>query len=348
MPSRVIRMVLAAAMLAPAVLAAQNTDTRPATAATPVVVVGEGPTRWDARTAAVRLALQQVVQQLVIADRTIQGDSITRDQVISTLNGFVERFEVLEESELDGSYRLKTRVWVSAKNIGQYLAPHALSGGVAVRSDELLAQASAARLQLKSRGEMLARMFDGFPDQAIEFTVDPIKAHSDPMGAVLGDETVQLTIRAKITDAFVLQLQSSLSALDKMDVCRGGVCPLATFYGKGTRKMSLGLWDILKIDPFQPAGMRERSLGKNQDFPSGNLPWSSFKGANEGLRVVIYTEQRTRLAELVFTGSKPCGNFLWGSDENGLCLFVGELKSSVEVPLAFLEGAKSLRVRIAQ
>src|ERR1017187_6391827 len=87
----------------------------------PVVVTGEGSSYWDAREDCVRQALQQSLPQLVIADRRIEDDRVVRDSVLSTMNGFVESFWVLEQSETNGLFRLKAEVQISASDIENFV-----------------------------------------------------------------------------------------------------------------------------------------------------------------------------------------------------------------------------------
>src|SRR5690625_7279488 len=45
---------------------------------------------------AVRAALQQSMEQLVVVDRTTADGALVRDRVLSTVNGFVRSFKLLE------------------------------------------------------------------------------------------------------------------------------------------------------------------------------------------------------------------------------------------------------------
>jgi hypothetical protein len=57
-----------------------------------VFVTGSGPSIDDAKTDAIRQALQLTMRQLVIVDRVISGDTVVRDRVMSTMNGYIEQF----------------------------------------------------------------------------------------------------------------------------------------------------------------------------------------------------------------------------------------------------------------
>jgi hypothetical protein len=47
---------------------------------------------YEARQYAVRQALQQTVEQLVISQQVVRNDKLVMDRIISTMNGFVSLF----------------------------------------------------------------------------------------------------------------------------------------------------------------------------------------------------------------------------------------------------------------
>src|SRR5690606_4701239 len=80
-------------------------------------VVGEGATLQEARSNAIRQAMQASISQLVVADRTVSDDQILEDRVISTMKGFVDRVEELDVSKEGSLIRVRSRITVSTTRL---------------------------------------------------------------------------------------------------------------------------------------------------------------------------------------------------------------------------------------
>ncbi|MGH9550251.1 MAG: hypothetical protein ACRD3W_12795, partial [Terriglobales bacterium] len=86
-----------------------------------VVVTGDGASIDEAKTDAIRQALQQSMRQLVIAERTIRGNSILRDKVMSTMNGYIDRFQQRDLKKIGSGYSVTAEITVSASRIENFL-----------------------------------------------------------------------------------------------------------------------------------------------------------------------------------------------------------------------------------
>lgn len=170
-------------------------------------VTGRGPTVYEARLDAIRTALQQSVAQLVFADRAVDGDAVLRDQVVSTMNGFVERFETLSVSNCDNAYIVEARVSVSESRI-QNFATLGSGGSDALQVDgqSIGAAIAAQREQAKRLGDVLGRTLDGFPEIAIDVRVLEIVP-------VLSDEEVRIRFEYGVNPVYIESWRGILTSL---------------------------------------------------------------------------------------------------------------------------------------
>jgi hypothetical protein len=174
-----------------------------------VLVTGRGATLWEARQDAVRQALQQTRKQLVIADRAVSGDSLVRDEVLSTLNGFIEGFDVVSQTttKSGSDWTMQARVVVSPSAMTQYIAPK--NGGESsanVKGDVIFADIAAVRARREVNTKLYERLMDGFPWQAYDLSIEKVTLDAE-------SERVKVSVAAELNGAFREQLKSSLIAL---------------------------------------------------------------------------------------------------------------------------------------
>ena len=168
-----------------------------------VTVVGTGESFWQARQDCIRQALQQTVAQLVIADRRIENDRITRDSIISTMNGFVDSFEVLKQYSDHGRVQLEAKVTVSVSGIENFVLS-SNNGSTHIDSNTLLGNLDRDELARESNSQMISRLLDGFPSRALEVEIRSVAP--DPNAK----NTVRVVVSIKINKEFVHNLKTAL------------------------------------------------------------------------------------------------------------------------------------------
>src|SRR5262245_8078191 len=90
---------------------------RPLLAASPdltVSVTGTGATIDDAKTDAIRRALQRTMKQLVVVDRIVNQDTMLLNKVMSTMNGYIETFRQKGVRKTEMGFAVDAEVTVSA------------------------------------------------------------------------------------------------------------------------------------------------------------------------------------------------------------------------------------------
>lgn len=158
-----------------ALLCSSNTfaDSTGATSTVVVDVVGYGSTVNEARADAVRQAMQAALSQLVVSDIAVDGDTVLRDRVQSTMNGFVDRVEETNMRREGDEIVISSRITVSTTRIANFLGLQ--SAAASVDGLSLLSELNRETEQRSAVAEILARSFRGFPSKAIETTITSIK-----------------------------------------------------------------------------------------------------------------------------------------------------------------------------
>jgi len=319
------------------------------TSSTAVEVTGVGKTKWNAQSDAIRQALEQTMKQLVIADRAIKNDEIIKDQVLSTLNGFVERFEVLQERFADGEYQLDSRVTVSPTNISNYIATGGKPGkSVAADGTTMLAEINALKEKASRNAAIARRILEGMPFNAVTARIIP------PLKPNPRDETVTVTVGIRLDPDFIKTLNQTLVAVVKTQDKPGSDFPDGAIFLDGK---------YVGFSPISKDWLR-------------TIPWSNAFTSNI-MPVLLATEQRAFLTGgwtggyvgISSNDNKPleagkCNRRLFFAASSGTYIGVqpsdgkdlqfanavsfdsGESICEFSIPTAFFEGAKNLTVEV--
>ena len=198
-------------------------------AARAVEVTGRGESKWAAREDAIRQALQQVVTQMVIADREVRVDELVRDDVRSTLNGYVERFELLGQEVVGEEHVVKARITVSPTRVAASIGSKRIAPLQAIDGEGIGAAVVAKRLKDSTTAVMIARLLEGFPNQAIHARLRGVKVDVER-------ETVRIQYEMGVAGDFIDQLRAGFEALAESGsaisrcTLRNGWCGASTGY----------------------------------------------------------------------------------------------------------------------
>lgn len=178
-----------------------------------VSVTGHGETYDDARGDAIRRALQQALTQLVIVDRVISNDDVLRDRVLSTSNGYVERYVEVSRNVSDHGVVVAARITVSPTRIQNFIGiPTSTGGAVAGKliNEEMQraqAQQLARKAQAKARSEILTKIFDDFPTGAYDISLESVSVSPKNPAKLI------VKLEQKFKPGFVSMVEGTLSAL---------------------------------------------------------------------------------------------------------------------------------------
>lgn len=139
-----------------------------------VKVVGFGSTPNEARNDAIRQALQETMQQLIVVDRAIKDDQIIRDKIMSTMNGYIENFKELSIKKEGQQIEVQAEITVSPSRIENFIGT-SIGGGGSVSGAGLFAESQREIAQRKARGEIFDRLFRGFPSEVIDVKLEKVQ-----------------------------------------------------------------------------------------------------------------------------------------------------------------------------
>jgi hypothetical protein len=150
------------------------------------------------------------MKQLVIADRAVENDKILRDRVLSTMNGYVDEFKVIRSRTVpsagEKTIEIEADVKVSSSRIENFLG-FTSGGKAAVNGGNLLADVQREKASRKARTEILLRLFDAYPTNAIQVTINSIRPDAQ------SPDRVHIDFAVRPREAFLKQLRVGLKEL---------------------------------------------------------------------------------------------------------------------------------------
>lgn len=178
-----------------------------------VSVSGSGATIDEAKADAIKNALQYALKQLVIVERVISGNKVLKDKILSTSNGYIEKYKEIGVVKTEFGFRVDAEITVSASRIENFIGVVAGGGGefngTAVNAEEQrrLAQEQAEELQRQARGEIFDRLFESFPWNAFNIKLLKIRIAED------NPNILDVEVRASYKPEFLKALTGTLEAL---------------------------------------------------------------------------------------------------------------------------------------
>ncbi len=118
-----------------------------------IVVNGHGKSVEEARSNALRSAIEQAFGTFISSKTEILNDRLLNDEIVSISNGSVQRYEILSEERFtDNSYLSTLRVWVSLENLTNLC----VSKGISVEFDGGLFSINIKQQLLNEEAEIKA------------------------------------------------------------------------------------------------------------------------------------------------------------------------------------------------
>lgn len=140
-------------------------------AGTRVQVEGHGSTETEAKQAAFDSAITQVVGQVIVSDREVQGDQLVKDFIGGYSAGYVEDFTILETRRDHDRITIKMSVSVASSKIAQRM----LSRGyqvTLVNGTQLQAQLESQLAQRERGDQLLSNVLSSYPYNAFVIKAD--------------------------------------------------------------------------------------------------------------------------------------------------------------------------------
>jgi len=178
-----------------------------------VTVSGSGATVDDAKTDAIRHALQQALRQLMVVDRMIDGDEIIRDRIMSTMNGYIDAFRTKGIERAANGFVVEAEITVSPSRIENFIGVSTGGNGsiagaqLLAEQDRRAAQTLATKAQQIARGEIFDRLLRGFPADDLSLRVTNVAL------PVEDSHILKIRFRYEYKPTFVNALTATVEAL---------------------------------------------------------------------------------------------------------------------------------------
>ena len=152
---------------------------------------GLGADEPEANFNAMRNGLQFATEQLVISEIKIEAEEIVEDALYSTMNGYIESFDVLESAPIGDQHFIRARLKISPVQIKNTVERFSgiglgIENTAAIQSDGIAAALRAAQAEFDRRKNQLfvasklyKDMLKDLPDKAYDFTLDNIEFGSE-------------------------------------------------------------------------------------------------------------------------------------------------------------------------
>ena len=191
-----------------------------------VRVVASGNTDTEARQQAFRMAVSQVVGDLISSERIVRNDRLVKDQIIDYSTGYVEKFNVVSRKVTNNPYgiELTMDVWVKSSQIANKMTVQQGAAGV-IQGSNISAQIKTLQQEQAEGAKLLDRSLNDFYTRGFEISLDSIKIE---MGRN-GNSIVTVPFKVKWNKEYLQELLGIVTKIAH-DGPRAGAC-LAVFIG---------------------------------------------------------------------------------------------------------------------
>lgn len=184
-----------------------------------VEVEATGESIEQARRNAVTAALQETMAQLVLADRAVEDGQLVKDRLLSTVNGFIREFEVIETVERELEYWIRARVGVSSADIENYVGYLISSGRSGIDGESVFQEIDRRTMQAASLRRILRHLVRGVPLYRFSVDVDELgpsdAALRSPYHVFPGaEDAVDVRFTSRLQEGLGRSLHAFLESLD--------------------------------------------------------------------------------------------------------------------------------------
>lgn len=160
---------------------------------------GFGLNETEARNDAIKNGLQYATSQLVITDVVIEGSEVIKDVLYSTMNGYIEEFNVMSVINVEGGVYIEAILKISDSEIKNTIDKFSNVGLIdekyisKIDSNSLISSLNAANAEIKRKENQLEfasvivkKMYSGWPSKAYLGSFTGIEIDkNDPTNALI-------------------------------------------------------------------------------------------------------------------------------------------------------------------
>ena len=143
-----------------------------------VEAVGEGTTVDQARQQGFRLAVEHAVGTVVASETEVRNSRVARDEIITYAAGFVDRFEIVNQQQLDNRIQLRMKIWVKPSKLANRLLNESKAAG-SVDGGRISAQLQSLMHERKSGDRLLQSVLADYPRRAFKIELEKTRVIFD-------------------------------------------------------------------------------------------------------------------------------------------------------------------------
>lgn len=137
-------------------------------------VRAQGRDEKHARDQAFRLAVEQAIGALVVAETEVRRGNVDRNDVISYSSGFVHDFDIVKRSQVNGVHEIVVDVWVARSHLADRLLSTSRTDAV-VEGGRVSRQIETLQHSRDQGDRVLATVLADFPARAFEIKLGKTK-----------------------------------------------------------------------------------------------------------------------------------------------------------------------------
>lgn len=178
---------------------------------TQVDVISDGSTVEQARVEGFRLAVNTAIGSVVATQTESQHQHLTRNEIINYSSGFVDRFEILEQTQSGNFVRLKMRVWVAESKLARRLLGRS-HDSKDIPGPQIQAQVQTIVDEREQGDHLVSAVMQDFPHRAFDVEVKKVTVSVD----VYRRSVIQVPVTIRWNQDFVTAINQALE-LTKTD-----------------------------------------------------------------------------------------------------------------------------------
>ena len=175
-----------------------------------VTVKSYGRSTEEARTQALRAAVDQAVGSVVNSEREVDNQRLRRSEVVQYAAGYVDRYEVKQTENENGFVVMTMDVWVKRSRLSdRLLGDHRTPGKI--DGDRLQTQAETLDHSRQQGDRLLNMVLADFPRRAFDVEQGPSRVYYNNQR----QQQLELSFRLKWRHAYLENLREALAAVSQ-------------------------------------------------------------------------------------------------------------------------------------
>lgn len=182
-----------------------------------VEATGAGATADEALRDALRDASHRAVGTFISAEQIVKNEKLITDQIVAYSDAFVQGYDKTGERHENGLFHVTIKARVVRAKLAQQLSQSGLVGKSEVEGKGMFAEAVTKLEKAKAAKELLAKLFDGFPQSVCRATLVGKPAIT---GQTDKEATVRLRVRVGVdSQAYTIWHSQAVKILQ--EICLG-------------------------------------------------------------------------------------------------------------------------------